>query len=163
MNIGKTSAVAFLLPLPLCAQVQSKTLPQAARIVRDTVQPGQPGLISFRVSGASLPQGMWATLTLSSKAAEQTAGNGSAQYACQATESLFLCPIVSLYGRPSGTFRVTSIILTANSPSGQSNRTFKAGEDFGAPGDLTIENPPQPPSLDGLKISNVDVDGGDTM
>lgn len=166
MNTLKiASAVVLLLPLSLYGQVQPKPLPQTVRVIRSTVRPDQPGLVSFRVAGPNVPeQGMWANLTLTSKGGEQPLTGVSTQYSCQATQNLLLCPIVSMYGRPSGTFEITSITLTANSPSGQSTRTFKSGEDFHAAGEITIENPkaPQPPNLDGLKISDVDVDSGAT-
>jgi hypothetical protein len=159
------SAVLLLLPLSLGAQVQPKPLPQAVRVIRSTVRPGQPGLVTFRVVGTSVPeQGMWANLTLTSRGSEQAPAGVSTQYDCQATQNLFVCPIISMYGRPSGTFQIISIMIGANSSSGQSRRTFKAGEDFQAVGEITIENPkaPQPPNLDGLKISDVDVDSGAT-
>ena len=159
------SAVLLLLPLSLGAQVQPKPLPQTVRVIRSTVRPDQPGLVTFRVVGTSVPeQGMWANLTLTSKGNDQSQMGSVTQYNCQATQNLLVCPIVSLYGKPSGTFKITSITLMANSPSGQSSKTFKAGEDFQVVGEITIETPkaPQPPNLDGLKISDVDVDSGAT-
>jgi hypothetical protein len=167
VDTRKIAVAVLLLPLSLCAQTQPKPLPQTVRVILNAVRPNQPGLVSFRVGGTNVPeQGMWATLNLTSKASNQGAAGVSTQYSCQATETLFVCPVVSKYGQPSGTFQVTSITIFVNSPSGQqASKTFKADEDFRSSGEITIENPktPQPPNLDGLRVSDIDVDGGRTQ
>ena len=162
MSLTKIASVVVLLPWVLSAQQsQPKPLPDAVHVIKDSVRPQQPGLVSFRVSGGEVPEGTWAALNLTIKNSEPSMAGITTQYRCQAIETLFYCPIQSVYGKPSGVFQISSIVITSNTPSGQSNRTFKAGQDFhGA--DLTIENPkaPQPPNLDGLKIADIDVDNG---
>jgi hypothetical protein len=161
MSITKIAFAVVLLPWVLGAQVQPRPLPDAVRVIRDSVHPQQPGLVSFRVYGGEVPSGTWATLNLTLKSSDPATAGVTAQYGCQVTETLFYCPVLSMYGKPSGVFQITSIVITSNTASGQSTRIFKAGQDFHS-ADLTIENPkaPQPPNLDGLKIADVDVDNG---
>ena len=162
MNLVKAvSSVVVLLPWALSAQVAPKPVPDAVRVVKDSVRPQQPGLVSFRVLGGNVPQNTWASLNVTLKSGDPASVGITAQYSCQVVETLFFCPVLSTYGKPSGVFQITSIVISSNTPSGQSSRTFKAGQDFNS-ADLSIENPkaPQPPNLDGLKIADVDVDNG---
>ena len=162
MNIAKTTLALCFLPVALAAQVQPiKNIPDAVRVIRDTVRPEQPGLVSFRVIGAAVPPNTWANLGLTLKSSDPAAPAQVVQYQCNATETLFICPIVSQYGRPSGFFEISSITLISNTNAGQATRTFKAGADFRT-SSLTIDNPkaPQPPNLDGLKIDGIDVESG---
>ena len=161
MSFKKIASLVVLLPGVLCAQGQSKPVPDAVRVIPHSVHPQQPGLVSFRVYGGEVPPGSWANLILTLKSSDPATTGITAQYGCQVAETLFYCPVLSMYGKPSGVFQITSIVITSNTPSGQSSRTFKAGQDFHST-DLTIENPkaPQPPNLDGLKIADVDVDHG---
>ena len=138
-----------------------KPLPDTVRVIQDSVHPQQPGLVSFRVYGGEVPPGSWANLILTLKSSDPATAVVTAQYGCQVAETLFYCPVLSMYGKPSGVFQDHLDRHHVNTPSGQSSRSFKAGQDFHS-ADLTIENPkaPEPPNFDGLKIADVDVDHG---
>jgi hypothetical protein len=161
MKLIMKSAVALsLVPLAVSAQGQSKQPPQSVQVVRNTVRPGRPGLVSFRLSGSTGPEINNASVTLTLNNPPQGTPDSDMQIGCQKAETLWVCPVCSNFGRPSGTFRISGITVYSSSPAGQLSRVFKGGQDFQS-GPLTVENA-KAPTLDSLKIEDVDVDGGES-